>query len=159
MQPQNPFEGKQLRCVYDKNAAKWWFSAVDICAILTDKDYDKARLYWNRLKNEQKQFNNRLIRNSYQTKMPRKDGRYTFTDVLDIREVIYMIQIIPSLSAEPYRLWLADLVAQNTGIETLLAQAGAKDAGKIETRIQSSNEPYVMHEITRTKLVMPEDES
>ena len=157
MQPQNPFEGKQLRCLYDKAAQKWWFSAVDICAIITGKDYDEARTNWYRLNFERNE--NQLIRKSNQLKMPGKDGKYYSTEVLDIREVVYLIQIIPDKNAEPFRLWLADLIVQNTDIELLLAQAGEKDAADIEEHRQSRDKPYVMHEIVRTKFDLEANES
>ena len=68
MQPQNPFAGKQLRCLFDKNAEKWWFSAVDVCAVFTGSDYGTARNYWKQLKLEISQRKNQPVRDSYQLK-------------------------------------------------------------------------------------------
>jgi len=95
---ENPFAGKPLRCFYDKEAAKWWFSAVDICAVLTGSDYDTARKYWKNQKYQKYQLEKRkgqLVTDSDQLKFAAANGKYYFTDVLDIREVLYLIQIIP----------------------------------------------------------------
>jgi len=145
----NPFIGKPLRCFYDKEAEKWWFSAVDICAMLTDSGYDAARKYWKSQKYEFRKYREQLVEESDQLKLPSPDGKYYFTDVLDIREVIYLIQIIPSPKAEPFRLWLADIVANNTAVETLLVEAGAEDAKQIEAHKKNSDAPYVRQVITR----------
>ena len=149
MQPENPFVQKPLRCLYDKAAGKWWFSAVDICGILTMNDYETARKYWKQFRHKLFQRKNQLVSDCYQLKFPGIDGKHYFTEVLDIREVVYLIQIIPSSKAEPFRLWLADVVASNTNIEALLADAGTEDAGRIEEYRKSSETPYVLQVVTR----------
>ena len=98
---QNIFEGKTLRCVYDKAAEKWWFSAVDICAIMLGENYDTARKYWKRLRSKFAARKIQLVTNSYQLKLPGADGKYYYTEVLDTREVAYLIQIIPSHRRNP----------------------------------------------------------
>ena len=153
---ENPFIGKSLRCFYDEPAQKWWFSAVDICAVLTDSDYNAARRYWKRQKNEFKNRKGQLARESDQLKLPAANGKYYFTDVLDIREIIYLIQIIPSPKTEPFRLWLADMVVNNTNIETLLAEAGAEDAKQIEAHARNAGVPYVRHTIKRKEIPLPD---
>jgi len=150
---QNIFEGKTLRCVYDKAAEKWWFSAVDICAIMLGENYDTARKYWKRLRSKFAARKIQLVTNSYQLKLPGADGKYYYTEVLDTREVAYLIQIIPSHKAEPYRLWLADVVAGSTGLEATLAKAGESDAARIDEHRKSSDEPYVLQVVTRESIV------
>ena len=148
------FGGKPLRCLYDKEAGKWWYSAVDICAILTGSDYDAARKYWKSLKFSLRQREQiQLVKESDQLKMPVQNGKYYFTDVLDFKEVIYLIQIIPSPKAEPFRIWLAEVVAADASIEELFIEAGAADAKHIEEYRESTAGPYVRNVITREKLV------
>ncbi|MCL2364121.1 MAG: hypothetical protein FWC71_05610 [Defluviitaleaceae bacterium] len=127
----NPFAGKNLRCIYDEIERKWWFSAVDICGILINGDYESARKYWKAAKNNFTAKENQLVANCNQLKMPAKNGKYYYTEVMDIRQAIYFIQIIPSPHAEPYRLWLANAVANHTHVEPLLIEAGAHNAAQI----------------------------
>jgi len=152
MQPKNPFTGKSLRCFYDKAAQKWWFSAVDVCAMLTNKDFDDARKYWKRQKHEYRKRGGQLVQKSDQLKFPAANGKYYYTDVFDIVGVIFLIQIIPTLSADPYRLWLAEMVANNTNMETLLAEAGAEDAKQIEEHKNIMDTPYKLQTITREEI-------
>ena len=127
---------------------------MDVCAMLTGSDYDAARKYWKDYKYELRQRENfQLVGESDQLKMPAANGRYYFTDVLDFREVVYLIQTIPSPKAEPFRLWLADVVAGSTSVEELFIEAGAEDARRIEEFKQNSAEPYVRQVVTREKLV------
>ena len=155
MQPTSPFTGKPLRCLYDKAEAKWWYSAVDFCAMLTDSDYDSARQYWKRLKHQLRKRRNQMVQEWDQLKMPASNGKYYFTDVLDLKEAIYLIQIIPSPKAEPFRLWLAETVANNTNIESMLIEAGAEYAKQIEEYKKNSVDPFERLVITKRPLVQP----
>jgi len=155
MQTKNPFTGKPLRCFYDKAAQKWWFSAVDICAMLTDKSYDDARQHWKRLKYQFRKRGGQPVGKSDQLKLPAANGKYYYTDVLDIIGAIYLIQVIPNPNADPYRLWLAEMVANNTNIEDLLAEAGAEDAKQIEEHKNTMNTPYQLQTITREEIPIP----
>ena len=150
----NPFANKKLRCMYDQMSEKWWFSAVDMCAMLTDSNYGNGRLYWNRLKDELRSRGNQLTRKSDQLKFPAVDGKYYFTDVLDTTAVAYLIQIIPTPKADPFRLWLAHLVVAGTPIEPLLVQAGQECAAEILG--EYGKRPDKLHErltVTRRRLV------
>lgn len=146
----NPFIGKPLRCVYDHENKKWWFSAVDVCAIFTGKSYEQARRYWGRLKCEQTI--NQVTRKSSQLKMPGADGKYYFTEVLDLKEVIYLLQAIPSPKANPFRLWLAEVVANSTNVEAMLVEAGREDARQIEERVRSANDCYFLQTVVRENI-------
>jgi len=101
------FEGKQVRHIWDEEAEKWWFSVVDICAVLTDNDYQIARNYWKWLKNKLISEGSELVSNTNQLKMQSSDGKYYNTDVMDAEQVLRLIQSIPSKKAEPFKLWLA----------------------------------------------------
>jgi len=101
------FEEKQVRTVWDKDAEKWWFSIVDICAVLTDSDYQTARKYWKVLKGRIAAEGNELVTDCYQLKMEAPDGKMRLTDVADTEQVLRLVQSVPSKKAEPFKLWLA----------------------------------------------------
>jgi len=101
------FEQQQVRSIWDEEQEKWWFSAVDICAVLTDSDYQTARKYWKVLKGRLAEEGNELVTNCYQLKMQSSDGKFYKTDVADIEQVLRLIQSIPSKKAEPFKMWLA----------------------------------------------------
>jgi len=101
------FEKKQVRSEWDEQAEKWWFSVVDICAVLTDNDYQTARKYWKVLKGRLAKEGNELVTNCYQLKMQSTDGKFYNTDVADTEQVLRLVQSIPSKRAEPFKLWLA----------------------------------------------------
>ena len=63
------FEEKQVRAIWDENAEKWWFSIVDIVAVLNDSDYQSARKYWKVLKGRLVAEGNELVTKCYQLKM------------------------------------------------------------------------------------------
>jgi len=110
------FEEKKVRTVWDEEQEKWWFSVVDIVAVLTDSDYQTARKYWKVLKGRlidegcdlfTNQQNNELVTNCYQLKMLAADGKHYKTDVADTEQVLRLVQSIPSKKAEPFKMWLA----------------------------------------------------
>ena len=146
---ENPFNGMKLRSFYDKSADKWWFSAVDVCAMLTGKDYDGARKYWNNQKHNLYKVRNQLVVNYDQLKLPAANGRYYYTDVFDAVSVAYLIQIIPYAKAHPYKMWLAHMIVTNTNLEELLAEAGAEDAKEIRKHKDSTDAPYELQTVTR----------
>jgi len=156
------FQDKKVRSVWDEVNEKWWFSVVDIIAILTDSDFQTARKYWkvlkgrlkdegsevfsvtnevvsdtnlsndeselvtncnqlrnetvtncNPLKNEsvtiRHELKTELVTKCYQLKLPAPDGKMRLTDVADAKQILRLIQSIPSPKAEPFKLWLAQV--------------------------------------------------
>jgi len=102
------FEGVQVRHIWDEEAEKWWWSVVDIIAILTEQQDDlKARKYWNKLKQRLNEEGNQTVTNCHQLKLPAQDGKMRLTDVADTEQILRLIQSIPSKKAEPFKLWLA----------------------------------------------------
>jgi len=101
------FEDKKIRAEWDDQAEKWWFSVVDICAVLTDSDYQAARKYWKVLKGRLAKEGNESVTNCYQLKMKSTDGKFYSTDVADAELILRLIQSIPSKKAEPFKMWLA----------------------------------------------------
>ena len=102
------FENKRIRHIYDEEKEVYYFSVIDIVAILIEKDYQSARKYWKVLKGRiVKEGNNELVTNCYQLKLEAADGKKYKTDVADIKTVFRIIQSIPSKKAEPIKQWLA----------------------------------------------------
>jgi len=103
------FEELQVRMVWDEENEKWWFSVVDVVAILTDSDYQRARKYWKVLKGRLAAEGNESVTNCYQLKMQSTDGKFYNTDVADTEQVLRLVQSIPSKKAEPFKMWLAQV--------------------------------------------------
>ena len=101
------FEDKKIRSKWDEKKEQWYFSVVDVVAVLTEKDYDNARKYWKVLKGRLKNEGSELVSFCYQLKLPSSDGKTYKTDVLDTKGILRLIQSIPSKKAEPFKLWLA----------------------------------------------------
>ena len=105
------FEDKRIRTAWDEEKEEWYFSVVDVIAVLTDQpDARHASTYWAVLK---KRLNNegagQLLTNCKQLKMTASDGRKRLTDVADTEQLLRIIQSIPSPKAEPFKLWLAQV--------------------------------------------------
>ena len=101
------FDGKQVRHLWDEEAGKWWFSVVDVCAALTDSDYQTARNYWKWLKSKLTAEGSELVSRTNQLKMTAPDSKMRLTDVADTEQIFRLIQSVPSKKAEPFKLWLA----------------------------------------------------
>ena len=102
------FENKRIRHIYDEEKEVYYFSVIDIVAILIEKDYQSARKYWKVLKGRLlKEVFNELVTNCYQLKLQADDGKMRKTDVADIKTIFRIIQSIPSKKAEPIKQWLA----------------------------------------------------
>lgn len=101
------FEDKSVRTIWNDEQEKWYFSVVDVVAILTDNDYQAGRKYWKTLKMRLNKEGNESVTNCYQLKMQSTDGKYYNTDVADTEQLLRIIQSIPSKKAEPFKLWLA----------------------------------------------------
>jgi len=102
------FQEKQVRTIWDEEAEKWWFSVVDVVAVLSDQpDVQKARKYWNKLKQRLKEEGNETVTICHQLKMNAQDGKLRLTDVADTERILRLVQSVPSKKAEPFKLWLA----------------------------------------------------
>ena len=101
------FEDKNIRVAWNENEENWYFSVVDIVAVLTDNDYQAGRKYWKTLKMRLNQEGSELVTNCYQLKMRANDGKLRDNDVMNTEQILRLIQSIPSKKAEPFKLWLA----------------------------------------------------
>ena len=99
------FNEHKIRTIWDNEKEQWYFSIVDIVAILTDST--EPRKYWSVLKTRLKKEGSELTTICSQLKMQAVDGKFYKTDALDTQGVLRLIQSIPSPKAEPFKLWLA----------------------------------------------------
>ena len=106
------FEDKRIRTAWDEEKEEWYFSIVDVVAVLTDQpDQRGASNYWAKLKQRLKEEGaDQLLTKCQQLKMKSpKDGKRYNTDVADTEQLLRIIQSIPSPKAEPFKLWLAQV--------------------------------------------------
>jgi hypothetical protein len=102
------FGGDKIRAIWNDEQEKWYFSVVDVVAVLTEsKDFQTARKYWNKLKQRLKEEGFEPVTNCHQLKMPAADGKMRLTDVADTEQLLRIIQSVPSPKAEPFKMWLA----------------------------------------------------
>lgn len=103
------FEDRKVRTAWDSEREKWYFSIADVCGVLINQpDYEKARKYWNKLKQRLVEEGFELVTNCHQLKLVSpKDGKRYLTDVADAEQLFRIIQSIPSPKAEPFKQWLA----------------------------------------------------
>ena len=91
------FEEKKVRTVWDSEREEWYFSIVDVVAVLTDSD--NPRKYWSVLKTRLKKEGSETATNCSQLKLPAEDGKMRLTDVADTEQLFRLIQSIPSPKA------------------------------------------------------------
>lgn len=103
------FEEKKVRAVWDEKEEKWYFSIVDVVAVLTDSKDPAA--YWRKLKQRLKAEGNETVTNCHGLKLRALDGKMRITDVADTEQLFRLTQSIPSPKAEPFKLWLAKVGA------------------------------------------------
>ena len=107
------FEDKRIRTAWDEEKEEWYFSVVDVVAVLTDQpDYQAARNYWKVTKKRLKDEGNETVTNCNRLKLPAEDGKMRLTDVADTEQLFRLIQSIPSPKAEPFKLWMAQVAKE-----------------------------------------------
>ncbi len=107
------FEDKKVRTVWDSDKEEWYFSIVDVIAVLTEQPtHQGARNYWKVLKNRLSKEGNETVTNCNRLKLPAEDGKMRYTDVADTEQLFRLIQSIPSPKAEPFKLWMAQVAKE-----------------------------------------------
>lgn len=101
------FEERSIRTAWDEEQEEWYFSVVDVIAVLTES-IDPAA-YWRKLKQRLKAEGNETVTNCHGLKMRATDGKMRVTDVANTEQLLRLIQSIPSPKAEPFKLWLAQV--------------------------------------------------
>ena len=104
------FEEKKVRTVWDDEQEKWYFSIVDVVAVLTDSS--NPQTYWRVLKKRLLSEGNETVTNCNGLKMQAADGKMRLTDVADTEQLLRLIQSIPSPKAEPFKLWMAKVASE-----------------------------------------------
>jgi hypothetical protein len=99
------FENQNIRSHWDAERELWFFSIVDVVAVLTESTDPSA--YWRKLKQRLKAEGNETVTNCHGLKMTATDGKSRLTDVADTEQLLRLIQSIPSPKAEPFKQWLA----------------------------------------------------
>ena len=106
----NLFEERRVRTVWDDEQEKWYFSIVDVVAVLTDSS--NPQTYWRVLKKRLLAEGNETVTNCNGLKMQAADGKMRLTDVADTEQLLRLIQSIPSPKAEPFKLWMAKVASE-----------------------------------------------
>ena len=101
------FENKEIRTAWDEEKEEWYFSIVDVVAVLTDSP--NPQTYWRVMKKRLKDEGNETVTNCNALKMTAADGKKRLTDVATTEQLLRIIQSIPSPKAEPFKLWLAEV--------------------------------------------------
>lgn len=100
------FDDREVRAVWDDDHAKWWFSVLDIVAVLNEEaDYTKVRNYWKYLKAKLKKENNQLVSATTQLKLLAADGKQYKTDTLDSDGVVALAKNFPNTNAMKFLDW------------------------------------------------------
>ena len=103
------FEERKVRTIWDDTHEKWYFSIVDVVAILTDSP--NPQTYWRVLKKRLKEEGNETVTNCNALKLKAADGKMRLTDVADTEQLFRLIQSIPSPKAEPFKQWMAEVAS------------------------------------------------
>ena len=103
----NLFEDKQIRSVWNSEQEDYYFSVVDVIRALTDSS--NPRKYWSVLKTRLKKEGSELTTNCSQLKMLAPDGKQRLRDAMNTRDILRLIESVPSPKAEPFKMWLASL--------------------------------------------------
>jgi len=103
----NLFEGNEIRSIWDADKEEYYFSVIDVIAVLTESKI--PRRYWTDLKNKLSQEGSQLYENIVQLKLKAPDGKMRLTDTLDTEGIFRLIESVPSPKAEPFKMWLAGL--------------------------------------------------
>lgn len=104
------FGGDKIRAIWNDEQEKWYFSVVDVVAVLTESP--NPQTYWRVLKKRLKDEGNETVTNCNGLKMPAVDGKMRLTDVADTEQLLRIIQSVPSPKAEPFKTWLAKVGAE-----------------------------------------------
>jgi len=101
------FQEQKVRTHWDDEKEKWYFSIVDVVAILSQSINPQA--YWRKLKERLKKEGNQTVTKCHGLKMLAADNKMRMTDVADTEQLLRLIQSIPSPKAEPFKVWLAEV--------------------------------------------------
>ena len=101
------FENKNVRTVWNEEEEDWYFSVVDVCYILSESAGKDIGAYWRKLKQRLKAEGSEVVTKCHALKLESVDGKSYKTDCLSTKNILRLIQSIPSPKAEPFKVWLA----------------------------------------------------
>ena len=101
------FEEYKIRTKWDPEIEDYYYSVIDVIAVLTESKNPNA--YWRKLKQRLSEESNESVTNCHRLKMPAKDGKMRLTDVATTKQLLRLIQSVPSPKAEPFKQWLAQM--------------------------------------------------
>jgi len=104
------FGERKIRSIWDDAVEKWYFSIVDVVAVLTGSANPLA--YWRKLKQRLKAEGNETVTSCHALKMTAADGKMRLTDVATAEQMFRIIQSVPSPKAEPFKMWMAKVAAE-----------------------------------------------
>jgi len=147
------FEQKQIRTHWDAENEEWYFSVVDIVEALTESP--NPRKYWSVLKTRLKKEGSEVTTNCSQLKMQAADGKFYKTDCMTTKNILRLVQSIPSPKAEPFKLWLAEVtttaISRSRQPETFEESRGiAIEGGKV-----AGNARKDIERRTKTPVISP----
>ncbi len=100
------FDDREVRAVWVEENNKWWFSVLDIIAVLTDQsDHAKNRNYWKYLKAKLKKEKSQVVSATTQLKLLASDGKRYLTDMLDYDGIIALGKTFPGTKANRFIDW------------------------------------------------------
>ena len=139
------FENQKIRTAWDEEKEEWYFSVVDVIAVLTDQQTARgASNYWAKLKQRLKEEGaDELLTNCQQLKMVASDGKRRLTDVANTEQLLRIIQSVPSPKAEPFKRWLAEVGRER--IEETIDPEQAIDRA-LETYLKKGYDPDWVHQ-------------
>lgn len=103
------FENKKVRTEWDAEKEDWLFSVADVCNILSDSQAKDKNAYWRKLKQRLKNEGSEVVTNCHELKLTAEDGKKYKTDVMYTKDILRIVQSIPSPKAEPFKIWLAQV--------------------------------------------------
>ena len=131
------FEERKVRTIWDDTHETWYFSIVDVVAILTDSP--NPQTYWRVLKKRLKEEGNETVTNCNALKLKAADGKMRLTDVADTEQLFRLIQSIPSPKAEPFKQWMAEvagtLLSPSSGVALLPKNTSSTKDSKKRTYV------------------------
>ena len=151
----NLWHEKPIRSIFDPTTGGYWFSVIDLFAQLTDSDHKAASGYWRTLKHNKTK--TQVVTESNYLKMKSPDGKYHFTEVVDFKNLIRLIQTCPSQKANSYRLWFADVVLQGISandMEMELAKLGAQSATEIVEKYENDPKQQYVRLVTQKEVII-----
>lgn len=149
------FEQKQIRTHWDAENEEWYFSVVDICNVLSESASKDPGAYWRKLKQRLKAEGSEVVTNCHGLKMQAADGKFYKTDCMTTKNILRLVQSIPSPKAEPFKLWLAEVtttaISRSRQPETFEESRGiAIEGGKV-----AGNARKDIERRTKTPVISP----